>query len=719
MAQENLRNLRADARELFELRTTDKPTIKILLYTDAPEFVTDRRVGAFSLGRMLQHLRGHSPAFARFDVRLESRYRNSLTANNKLNDILEKERKTGAQFDQIWFFGIHQINKRNRSLNFRGGTPESELTEEESRALQVWMDEHHGGVLVTGDHANERPRDAIDEDPNSLFPDTARKEQFLSLGRALGRGIPRAGKLRDWEGDPTSLPGRTFNTTSRRQGVSNDSSTLERDPIAQRIDPRHFDDSGRPTSNGKPHPLFFYNNDHPIQFLPDHMHEGTVKLPDLTDGTWKRNADGFRPEPHVVATGIDADTGKSLALVVAFDGTAVDQGRIVADSSWHHYFNVNLEGLLFPAPAGSAADQIGQFYANLAIWLSPIEKRQQMSDVMIEWLAYHPVILEEFDPIQTKELTALLRTGGTALALLKRVASPCEIHELLQMTFSQKRRQQVETLHLPENGDSLTALPSKQMLLGYLVNQATKASGDIPQVAFATRARFTESVRADLINAAELAFQRQQRAVIGALNIAEKLSFRINSGSRADLEAQLGFESSQGSYRSKERLNALTTFIENTERSTAMAACDTRPWDIRLRIDNDFDHEEGISFTDLNITGGIIIGNVRDRDGLIMSALRGRCVPSVATGHTDMSHLEFVFNIRDVRDRTLVIRMHGVGYELPGQAVNQFRGEFRAYEPYIGDVFSFTSPDIPPMDGRLHILAFDEGDTGSGNGTQT
>lgn len=458
MVQNTERDPRESARILFEVEKIGRPKIKILLYTDAPEVVTKETFGAFGLGRMIKHLEGHSPVFGKFDPRYESRYTdNSDVANNTLDRLLEREKETGHPFDQIWFFGIHQINRTGRDLSLRGGTPESELTTEESRALQRWMDEDQGGVLVTGDHADERPNDAL-ADANEHVPDSpeARNAPFLGLGRALGRAIPRAGKLRVWEGGPTAHPGHTFNTHFHRHGISSTSRVLEHDVFPQRIVSRLFNDLGRPSDRGtQRHPLFLYRDDQPIESFPDHSHEGAVVVPETLDETiWIRNADGFQPVPEVVATGRDGDTGAKLQLIVAYDGTAVNRGRIVADSSWHHYFNDNLEGLLFPAPVGSKADQIGQFYANLAIWLCPTHKRQQMADVMEQWIVNQPVVLEGFGSVSTEQLAVLLGTGGAALNLLKRVASPCEIHELLQMKVPKQRRDLVETLHLPEKKSS-------------------------------------------------------------------------------------------------------------------------------------------------------------------------------------------------------------------------------------------------------------------------
>jgi hypothetical protein len=349
------------------------------------------------------------------------------------------------------------------------------------------------------------------EDPNELVPDTARKEPFLGLGRALGRGIPRAGKLRAWEGDPTALSGHNFNTHFLRPNLSSDNSILEHDPFPQQISPTFFDDTGlQVKSGGQRHPLFLYSDEQDIEFLPDHMHEGKVVVPDLKDETvWKRNAAGLKPGPQVVATGLNADTGESLPLIIAYDGTAINVGRIVADTSWHHYFNVNLEGLLFPAPVGSPADQIGQFYANLGIWLCPIKKRQEMADAMISWLASQPVVLEVYGPVSTDELPALLGTGDAALALLKRVASPCEIHELVQMKVPRKRLQKVETLFLPEESAFSSALPSKQLLLGYLVNRSLQD-------------KQTEKSIPKPVDAAEEAFRRQQDEILRVLKDAEK-----------------------------------------------------------------------------------------------------------------------------------------------------------------------------------------------------
>lgn len=513
------------ARRLFEVSRVNKPTIKILLYTDAPRLVTKSRAGMFGLGQMIQHLQGHAPAFARLDIRWMSRYlANSPDAVNKLDTVLKTEfDTTGTYFDQVWFFGIHQINKTKPGLGLGGGTRESELTAAEVKALTTWMEEQQGGVLVTGDHANRSPDTAMVDDPGPACPDQNRKEQFLSLGRALGRCIPRAGLLRDWEGDPTGDPQRSHNTHTAVVGVMIEDAALQRDGNPQRIFHKLFDANGQPAENGDPHPLFFYSDGKSIEYLPDHMHEGAVVIPTPLDkNVWRANSQGFRPEPHLVATGMDSRRRKEVNLLAAYDGTALNCGRIVADSSWHHYFNINLENFRFPEPRDSPGDQIGQFYANLAVWLSPISKRKQMAESMVRWLANQPVVLEAFGPSRLDDRDAIRGTGNSALAVLKRVASPCEIHELLRMTLAAERRERFENHYLPDTEAALAALPSKALVLGYLVNHYALNTDEFPESTMTFNKEPGETRAIDLSGASELAFKQQRDQVVQTLRSAEE-----------------------------------------------------------------------------------------------------------------------------------------------------------------------------------------------------
>src|SRR4029079_1824693 len=110
----------------------EKPTIKILLYTDDPRSITDG-TKLLGLSSMIERLKAHSPTFADLEVKWVSRSStNDARADNKLNVVLEREvAENRPPLDEIWFFGLHQANTESGKFPFaipRGG-PENELEE--------------------------------------------------------------------------------------------------------------------------------------------------------------------------------------------------------------------------------------------------------------------------------------------------------------------------------------------------------------------------------------------------------------------------------------------------------------------------------------------------------------------------------------------------------------------------------------------------------------
>ena len=429
----------------------DFPTIRILLYADDPDDVTEStaKEESLSLGLMLEHLRAHAPVSARLDPRYVCRYRlGDRNFIDKLNDVLGRE-----SFDEIWFFGINQINLQDFSLGFFEGGPENELDAAERAELERVMGAPGVGVLITGDHSNERPTNAA-VNPNPPCADSGATATHLGLGRAIGRCVPRAGLLRKWDDQPTNLPGELINTVAQPGE--------EFDETAQALILRPVNADGEPDPQGEPHPLFFYKPGQFITSFPDHTHEGSLDEPDTVDITvWPQALQGSRPLPNVVAYGINHRTAERTNLVAAYHGDRAGVGRIVADSTWHHYFNFNLLGFPSPAPEGSAADQIGQFYANLAVWLAPISKRREMAHAMFWQLAKYTMRLEHRSDDAESELTC----GRAADAVFSRIASPCEVHELLQAVTPDRYGR----LKFSEGSLVLSDIPPRQLLLGSIM----------------------------------------------------------------------------------------------------------------------------------------------------------------------------------------------------------------------------------------------------------
>ena len=105
-----------------------------------------------------------------------------------------------------------------------------------------------------------------------------------------------------------------------------------------------------------------------VPFLPAHPHEGAVSAPAGVVGA------------QVIATGVSKVSGASFNLIVTFEG---DGGRAVAQSTFHHFCDYNLDprcgcpSFVSETPTDRiVADPRGRhsaerYFQNLAEWLSP------------------------------------------------------------------------------------------------------------------------------------------------------------------------------------------------------------------------------------------------------------------------------------------------------------------------------------------------------------
>jgi hypothetical protein len=388
--------------------------IRILIYSDDERFSEngfshDGRIrGGMSMAMRLIKLKLNP--IAEVDITLLNRHPEEagkeLHAKNKLTDDLLKG------FDELWVFGYRKINTDSQ--------PQNELTPPEIDSLKDWMNSGHG-VFVTGDHSEETELPSIRPTPNTS-PTSSKPQKSsarLGIGRALGHLIPRARELRVWEGGPDRARD-TFNTI---EGVLPAFDHYERDHIPQTL---------ILTTEPKVHELFWLEwGDKAEQLLitkfPDHVHEGVAIAPqDLYDDDWGQSLP-LDERPKVVAYGRDKRfIDKCLGVVTAYDGHKHGKGRIVADSSFHHYVNENLGG--FPSEdgipiKGSDLDQIAQYYGNLALWLSPKTLRNKITQSVIGRLVNN----EEIINLKNESDSTI---GKTALRLLKKTIGPADLRRL-------------------------------------------------------------------------------------------------------------------------------------------------------------------------------------------------------------------------------------------------------------------------------------------------
>jgi len=323
-----------------------------------------------------------------------------------------------STYDQVWLFGF--------------SSSEQQLSGDERIALEAFMD-NGGGVLTTGDHAN--------------------------LGRGLSGGIKRLGRMRKYPAPTNSPP--AWNTTIRDgNGDGSFSGVEQSDNEPQRIYPTYR----RILFNRFPHPLLCSERG-VLNYLPDHQHEGEVCVPtSFPVSEWPR-VGGFQPRPEIVASGLIVDpsadqTGTTFPLIGAYDGHRAQVGRVVADSTWHHWIDINLDGFNIQSREYL---EIISYFQNVAAWLAPASKQKGMRNGVF-WLALNDRQLFETD-LRRLPFQSRIREVRDALG---RWAPECLVSDWLVSAFD--LNQQVALAKIVEPIDTeLGSIPAPEDAIAALV----------------------------------------------------------------------------------------------------------------------------------------------------------------------------------------------------------------------------------------------------------
>lgn len=372
--------------------------------------------GVFGLGYVLATLRDTAAAWwVRYEVQVVRRDDGSLTLGPWDEDDGYSDgslppfptrlfRITDPRFDindwhQLWFFGDLPANGEGD----HNASAYSPLEDEELRILAEWMD-RGGGVFATGDHWN--------------------------LGASMCSRIPRVRTMRRWtpaQGVPPQDGDRRHQTLQPAPGGE---VAQESDLAAQPIDVVHRRVVLSMLSRGAwPHALLA-GPDGVIDSFPDHMHEGSVvddhavelakplDIPGYSQPEYPATgpvidpgmtalAPGaglteFRPRPQVIAYGqttnpaplVLDDTAihdpsmpghlakfasnalvtTRFGLIGTYDGDRVGVGRVVVESTWHHWFSLNLHA--FHDADSSVYRNMQTYYRNVGLWLAPRSVRR-------------------------------------------------------------------------------------------------------------------------------------------------------------------------------------------------------------------------------------------------------------------------------------------------------------------------------------------------------
>lgn len=351
-------------------------------------------------------------------------------------------------YDQVWFYGFNSGEG--------AGTPPPQLTQPELDVLFRWMNQRHGGVFATGDH------ETLGESLCSKIPRVRSMRKWKAAD-----GVPPAGGLTRHD---TLLKGHDYAGTPAVNESLQYTFDDESDDVPMRIKPRWYHHHHCSHPHAHPHhwywPFFHNHSPHPvlcgtagvINILPDHPHEGHVVEPSVLTNTIPLDGANAREYPDLGGTPLAPEViawatvqndhkasdfkgvanPKNFGAVGAYNGHCVDVGRVVVDSTWHHWFDVNLTGR--PAgfittgdprkqngfndtPAGVAAlARVQNYFRNVAVWLAPPGKQLCMA-LHACWGVLHRYPLVEEVHLKTPVWIA----GRSAIDALGRFAAQCQV----------------------------------------------------------------------------------------------------------------------------------------------------------------------------------------------------------------------------------------------------------------------------------------------------
>ncbi len=344
------------------------------------------------------------------------------------------------KYDVVFLFGISSVY--SNSLR-NGGT----LEDSEIEALNAFQDAK-GGLFATGDHGR--------------------------LGWALCSGVARARDMRYWDNYPNdadatnevSMRGPRRNDTNAFRAGSNTFDD-QSDDVPQTITPRIYQRSNGLFSVRYPHPLLCGPNG-VIRVMPDHPHEGECKTPDSLNETIRvgasdepeyppATAGGARPVPEIVswnrvAAGRtssfkDPTVAHSFPGICAYDGHRAGVGRVVTDSTWHHFVNVNLvgkesgsgvydQGFLYSAAGQAAFEEIKSYFRNLMVWLCRPSllrciRASLLLSIAVDARVHEAVLTTSGAKIGKLHVKTIWLIGRHARDALGRYASQCQTHRLI------------------------------------------------------------------------------------------------------------------------------------------------------------------------------------------------------------------------------------------------------------------------------------------------
>lgn len=176
------------------------------------------------------------------------------------------------------------------------------------------------------------------------------------------------------------------------------------------------------------------------------------------------NPQRIRPTPRVIAHGLTTNPPTKLfPLIGVYDGDSMDLGRVVVDSTWHHWFSLNLQGFVRWRP--ELYRRMQDYYRNVGLWLATPAQRFSML-IAATW-----GVLTGSPPMTFQGDLSPWEVGQRVIDVIGRTAPQCILHELLLGALGSEAASISEVPHeLSEGEPCWSCIPAE------LVNRAIVGS---------------------------------------------------------------------------------------------------------------------------------------------------------------------------------------------------------------------------------------------------
>lgn len=500
----------------------------------------------------------------------------TYTIQNNFNFATATPAVTLTNYDQIWIFGI--------------GAGAFSLSNAEVGAVSEFMN-GGGGVFATGDHA------ALGRALSGSLPRIRHMREWRD---AVSGGVPMG-----TEADAALAINRIDTVVNPGVNALYEFSD-QSDDIPQRIYPNYkvTDTDGLAGTGWEAtvHPLLMlpgapgtrssanpsgasagFTQD--INVLPDHPHESVCY--DVTStvtlgGTYNQSGQSFaefqpssanpaqRVAPGIVAYAVSGGRSvlngawkppvrpRMFGVVSAYDGRLAQAypgkpqrpGRIVCDSTWHHYVNINLDGTgsgRTGLGTGSGAgfvpspdlEKIHAYYRNIVGWLQPANRVWCSIFWDLVAVRMNPALFEELiDVDRLVNWRDLVGLGREARGLLAQVYGSEPVRDqVIGLLLSEASTQGAGDL-LASDALAATALHRDELVdgvLGALLVEVRKILPDDLDAASAKAAlekgpsKHLKTLQRRLVTALEQGTSHQAERMERSLKLARKLA-PVNNG---------------------------------------------------------------------------------------------------------------------------------------------------------------------------------------------